>query len=56
MAEEVKKKADSLGPQSFTFSEYEFKDALRLLEDDGLIQLIGNKKQQTIRLIGLQYL
>jgi hypothetical protein len=54
--EELKKRADSLGPgQSFTFTEYELRDALRLIEEENIITILGNKKTPTIRLIGQNF-
>lgn len=53
--EELKKKVDSMGSQAFTFTEYEMRDALRLIEEENMIAILGNKKSPTIRLIGNQY-
>jgi hypothetical protein len=53
--EEVKKRVENLGGDSFSFSEFELRDAFRQLEDENVITLIGNKKAPTIRLIGYQY-
>ena len=49
--EEVRKKVNELGQSSFSFSEFEFKDALKLIEDEGIIALLGSRKAPTIRLI-----
>ena len=54
LAEEVKKRIDS-SSQPIQFSEFELRDSLRLLEDENIITIIGNKKTPTIRLIGYQY-
>jgi hypothetical protein len=53
--EEVKKRIESLGTHSFTFSEFELRDALKLLEEENIVALVGNKKAPIIRLIGFQY-
>lgn len=55
LSEELKKKVDSMGSQAFTFTEYEMRDALRLIEEENIIAILGNKKSPTIRLIGNQY-
>lgn len=55
LSEELKKKVDSMGSQAFTFTEYEMRDALRLIEEENMIAILGNKKSPTIRLIGNQY-
>ena len=55
LIEEIKKRVESLGANSFTFSEYELRESLRLLEEENIIQILGNKKSQTIRLIGYQF-
>lgn len=49
--EETKKRIDNMGQQAFKYSEFEFRDALKLLEDEGFISLLGNRKAPTIRLI-----
>ena len=51
MLEEVKKRVNEMGQQSFIFSEFEFKDVLKLIEDEGYIALLGNRKAPIIRLI-----
>ena len=40
---------------SAPFSEYELRDALRLLEEDNVLVVLGNKFTPTIRLIAKQY-
>jgi hypothetical protein len=44
-----------MGSDSFAFSEFELRDAMRQLEDENVITLVGNKKAPTIRLIGHQF-
>ena len=53
--EEVKKRIDSLGVQSFTYSEFELRDALKILEEEDVISLLGNKKAPSIRLTGFNF-
>jgi DNA replication licensing factor MCM4 len=56
LVEEVRKRLDNKNKgESFTFSEFELRDALRLLEEEAVISLLGNKKAPTIRLIGYNY-
>ena len=52
--DEVKKRINEKGSNAFTFSEFEYKDALRLLEDDGYISLLGSRKAPIIRLISVE--
>jgi hypothetical protein len=52
----LKKRADALGPgSSYTFTEYELRDALKFIEEENIISILGNKKSPTIRLISNQY-
>jgi len=55
LSEEVKKRIDSLGGQSFKFSEFDLREALKILEEDSIVALLGNKKAPSIRLIGFQF-
>ena len=56
LVEEVRKRLDNkIKGESFTFSEFELRDSLRLLEEENVISLLGNKKAPTIRLIGYNY-
>jgi hypothetical protein len=56
LVEEVRKRLDNkVKGETFTFSEFELRDALRLLEEENTISLLGNKKAPTIRLIGYQF-
>ncbi len=55
LTDELKKRIESMGTQAFTFSEFELRDGLRLLEDESIISLLGNKKAPTIRLISTQF-
>ena len=48
-SDEVKKVVS--GMEEFTFSDFEFTDALRLLEEENYINAIGNKKTPIIRLV-----
>jgi DNA replication licensing factor MCM4 len=49
--EGVKKEVNDLGMGAFIWSEFEFRDALKVMEDSGNISLLGNKKMPLIRLI-----
>ena len=49
--DEVKKRVNEKGQSGFNYTEFEFKDTLKLLEDDGYIALVGSRKAPTIRLI-----
>ena len=49
LSDEVKKVVS--GMEEFTFSDFEFRDALRLLEEENYISVIGNKKAPIIRLV-----
>eukprot|EP00331_Platyophrya_macrostoma_P025722 CAMPEP_0176441560 /NCGR_PEP_ID=MMETSP0127-20121128/21270_1 /TAXON_ID=938130 /ORGANISM="Platyophrya macrostoma, Strain WH" /LENGTH=136 /DNA_ID=CAMNT_0017826361 /DNA_START=24 /DNA_END=434 /DNA_ORIENTATION=+ len=52
--EELKKKFDIAGVgMSDPFSEMEYKEALKILEEEGVISLFGNKKAPIIRLVSL---
>ena len=54
--DELKKRADNLGPgEKFTFTEYELRDALKIIEEENIISILGNKKSPTIRLLSNQY-
>jgi hypothetical protein len=44
-----------MGSQSFTYSEFDIRDALKHLEEDDIIQTLGNKKAPIVRLTGFQY-
>jgi len=46
---------ENLGSDSFNYTEFELRDALRQLEDENVITLLGNKKVPTVRLIGYQF-
>ena len=48
-SDEVKKVVS--GMEEFTFSDFEFTDALRLLEEENNNNVIGNKKAPIIRLV-----
>ena len=49
--EEIKKRIDEMGQNSFKFTEFELRDSLKMLEDEGFLAILGNKKSPTIRLI-----
>jgi hypothetical protein len=44
-----------MGSQSFTYSEYEIRDALKHLEENEIIHILGNKKSPIVRFIGFQF-
>ena len=39
-------------PSQFEFSEFDLKEALKMLEDEGELAVLGNKKAPIIRLLG----
>ena len=49
LSDEVRKVVS--GMEDFSFSDFEFRDALRLLEEENYISVIGNKKAPIIRLV-----
>ena len=51
LGEEVKKRVNELGQLSFNFSDFDYRDALRKLEDENIVAILGNKNMPTIRLI-----
>ena len=55
MGDEVRKRVNELGQQSFLFSDFDFRDALRKLEDENIVAILGNKKMPTIRLIARDF-
>lgn len=56
LVEETRKRIENKHKgETFTFSEFEFRDSLRLLEEENIVSLTGNKKAPTIRLIGYNY-
>ena len=51
--EEVKRRINILGQSSFNFTEFELREALKILEDDGFVAIVGNRKAPTIRYIAV---
>ena len=49
MHQKAKEGTFQIGYESNTFTEKEFRDALNVLEDDGVIALIGHTSEPTIR-------
>ena len=58
LCDEVKKvyeKQSENKKDKYTITDYDLRDALRYLEEDNKICLLGNKKVPTIRLIGYNF-
>ena len=55
LGDEVKKRVNDLGQQSFNFSDFDYRDALRKLEDENIIAILGSKNMPTIRLIARDF-
>ena len=55
LLDEVRKRINDLGQQSFTFTDFDYRDALRKLEDENIVSLLGNKNMPTIRLIARDF-
>ena len=55
LQDEVKKRVNDLGQLSFSFSEFDYRDALRKLEDENIVAILGNKNAPTIRLIARDF-
>ena len=55
LQDEVRKRVNDLGQLSFNFSEFDYRDALRKLEDENIVAILGNKNMPTIRLIARDF-
>jgi DNA replication licensing factor MCM4 len=55
LGDEVKKRVNDLGQQSFNFSDFDYRDALKKLEDENIISILGNRNLPTIRLIARDF-
>ena len=55
LGDEIRKRVNELGQQSFTFTDFDYRDALRKLEDENIIAVLGNKNLPTIRLIARDF-
>jgi DNA replication licensing factor MCM4 len=55
LSDEVKKRINDLGQTSFVFTDFDLRDALRKLEDENIIAILGNKNIPTIRLIAKDF-
>ena len=55
LGDEVKKRVNELGQQSFNFTDFDYRDALRKLEDENIIAILGSKAMPTIRLIARDF-
>jgi DNA replication licensing factor MCM4 len=55
LQDEVRKRVNDLGQLSFSFSEFDYRDALRKLEDENIVAILGNKNAPTIRLIARDF-
>ena len=55
LGDEVKKRVNELGQQSFNFSDFDYREALRKLEDENIVAILGSKNMPTIRLIAKDF-
>ena len=55
LGDEVRKRVNELGQQTFNFSDFDYRDALRKLEDENIIAILGSKAMPTIRLIARDF-
>ena len=55
LGDEVKKRVNELGQQSFNFTDFDYRDALRKLEDENIVAILGSKNMPTIRLIAKDF-
>ena len=55
LQDEVRKRVNDLGQLSFSFSEFDYRDALRKLEDENILAILGNKSTPMIRLIARDF-
>jgi DNA replicative helicase MCM subunit Mcm2 (Cdc46/Mcm family) len=55
LGDEIRKRVNELGQQSFTFTDFDYRDALRKLEDENIVAILGNKNLPTIRLIARDF-
>ena len=55
LGDEVKKRVNELGQQSFNFSDFDYREALRKLEDENIVAILGSKNLPTIRLIARDF-
>ena len=55
LGDEVKKRVNDLGQQSFNYSDFDYRDALKKLEDENIISILGNRNFPTIRLIARDF-
>ena len=55
LGDEVKKRVNELGQQSFNFSDFDYREALRKLEDENIVAILGSKNMPMIRLIAKDF-
>ena len=55
LGDEVRKRVNDLGQLSFNFSDFDYRDALRKLEDENIVAILGSKNMPTIRLIARDF-
>ena len=55
LGDEVKKRVNELGQQTFNYSDFDYRDALRKLEDENIVAILGSKNSPTIRLIARDF-
>ena len=55
LEEEARKRVNELGQQSFNFSDFDYRDALRKLEDENIVAILGCKNMPTIILMSRDF-
>ena len=55
LGDEVKKRVNDLGQQTFNYSDFDYREALRKLEDENIVAILGSKNMPTIRLIARDF-
>ena len=55
LGDEVKKRVNDLGQLSFNFSDFDYREALKKLEDENIVAILGSKNMPTIRLIARDF-
>ena len=55
LGDEVKKRVNDLGQNAFNYSEFDYREALKKLEDENIISILGNRNAPTIRLIAREF-
>ena len=55
LGDEIRKRVNELGQQSFNFTDFDYRDALKKLEDENIVAILGSKAMPTIRLIARDF-